>query len=318
MPLDPGLKERIATIIEQNEIVLFMKGNRMMPQCGFSGRVVQILDGVLDQYHTIDVLSDPEIRDGIKEYSSWPTIPQLYVRGEFVGGCDIISDLYNSGELHSMLGLEAPERTVPEIDITDAAAARLREFLDRSPGKQLTLSIDARNQASLGLAPPQGSEIVAESKGIKVLMDLGTAARAAGTRIDVVEQNGSVGFRVDVPQNAGAGNAAAQAAPRVKQLSASDVKQMMDAGEKFELFDVRTQEERDIAAIEGARLLDEEAARYIESLPKDTPLVFHCHHGGRSQAAAEHFARLGFTDVRNMAGGIDAWSNEVDPDVPRY
>jgi monothiol glutaredoxin len=315
MSLEPGLKDRITAIIAQNEIVLFMKGNRMMPQCGFSGRVVQILDGVVDEYHTIDVLSDPEIRDGIKEYSSWPTIPQLYVKGEFVGGCDIISDLYNSGELHSMLGLQAPERTVPAIEITDAAAARFREFLERSPGKQLTLAIDARNQPSLGLAPPQGNEIVAESKGIQVLMDLGTAARAAGTRIDVVEQNGSVGFRVDVPQGAGA--TAAQA-PSVKQVSAGEVKQMMDAGEKFEFFDVRTVEERELASIEGARLLDEEAAKHIEGLPKDTTIVFHCHHGGRSQAAAEHFARLGFTDLRNMAGGIEAWSNEVDPDVPRY
>ena len=95
------------------------------------------------------------------------------------------------------------------------------------------------------------------------------------------------------------------------------MKKMLDAGEKFELFDVRTPEEQEIATI-GARLLDEAAAKDIESLPKETPLVFHCHHGGRSQAAAEHFARLGFTDVRNMAGGIDAWASEVDPDVPRY
>ncbi len=314
MSLDPGVKERISSIIEKGEIVLFMKGNRMMPQCGFSGRVVQMLDGLVGEYETVDVLADPEIRDGIKEYSSWPTIPQLYLKGEFVGGCDIITDLYNSGELHSMLGLKAPDRTVPNIEITPEAAARFREFLDRSPDKALTLSIDARNQPSLGLAPPQGSEIVAESNGIKVLMDLGTAARAEGTRIDAVEQNGGVGFKVDVPPNAGA---AAPAAGQVKQVSAVEVKQMLDAGEKFELFDVRTPEEQEIASI-GGRLLDEAAAKHIESLPKDTAMVFHCHHGGRSQAAAEHFARLGFTNISNLAGGIDAWSSEVDPDVPRY
>jgi monothiol glutaredoxin len=317
MPLNAGLRDRITSIIEQNDVVLFMKGNRMMPQCGFSGRVIQILDGLISEYDTVDVLADPEIRDGIKEYSSWPTIPQLYVKGELVGGCDIITDLYNSGELHTLFGLGAPSRTVPTIEVTDEAAARLREFLDRSPDKALTLTIDARNQPSLGLAPPQGSEIVAESNGIKVLMDLGTAARAEGTRIDAVEQNGGVGFRIDVPPSRGAA-APGVSAPKVAQLSALDVRKMLDDGVKFEFLDVRTPEERSIAAIDGARLLDEEAAVHIESLPKDTTLVFHCHHGGRSQAAAEHFARLGFTDVRNMAGGIDAWSNDVDPDVSRY
>ena len=315
MALDEALKERISSIVGKNDVVLFMKGNRTMPQCGFSGRVVQILDSLIPEYETVDVLADPDIRDGIKEFSQWPTIPQLYMKGEFVGGCDIISDLYNSGDLHTMVGLKAPERTVPSIEVTPGAATRIQEFLDRSPGKSLTLTIDARNQPTLGLAPAQGNEIVSESNGISVLMDLGTAERAAGTRIDAVEQNGTVGFRIDVPQSSGG---AASAAPKVAQLSASDVKKMIDEGQKFEFFDVRTQEEREIASIPGARLLDEDAAKAIEALPKDTTLVFHCHHGGRSQAAAEHFARLGFTDVRNMAGGIDAWAGEVDPSTPRY
>lgn len=315
MALNEALKERISSIVEQHDIVVFMKGNRTMPQCGFSGRVVQILDSLVPEYETVDVLSDPDIRDGIKEFSQWPTIPQLYMKGEFVGGCDIISDLYNSGDLHTMVGLKAPERTVPTIEVTATAAARIQEFLDRSPGKSLTLTIDARNQPTLGLAPPQGNEIVSESNGISVLMDLGTAERAAGTRIDAVEQNGTVGFRIDVPESNGG---AASAAPKVAQVSATDVKKMIDGGEKFEFFDVRTPEEREIASIAGARLLDEDAVKSIEALSKDTTLVFHCHHGGRSQAAAEHFARMGFTDVRNMAGGIDAWASEVDPNTARY
>ncbi len=316
MPLSAGLQDRITSIVEENDVVLFMKGNRLMPQCGFSARVVQILDGLVPEYNTIDVLADPEIRDGIKEFSSWPTIPQLYVKGEFVGGCDIITDLYNSGELHTMFGQKEPSRTVPKVEITGTAAARLREFLDRSPDKGLTLSIDARNQPSLGLAPPQGNEIVAESNGIKVMMDLGTAARAEGTRIDAVEQNGSVGFRIDVPSSDAA--APGGSAPAVKQLSATDVKKMIDDGSTFEFFDVRTPEEREIATIDGARLLDEDAAKHIESLPRDTTLVFHCHHGGRSQNAAAHFLGKGFTNLYNLAGGIDAWSREVDPSIPRY
>ena len=84
-------------------MLLFMKGNRQRPQCGFSAQVVQILDTLLPEYRTVDVLADPEIRDGIKEYSSWPTIPQLYVAGEFQGGCDIITEMYQSGELQQKL-----------------------------------------------------------------------------------------------------------------------------------------------------------------------------------------------------------------------
>jgi monothiol glutaredoxin len=93
---------------------------------------------------------------------------------------------------------------------------------------------------------------------------------------------------------------------------------MLEGATKPALFDVRTPEERAIAHIEGARLLDQEVAKEIEKLPKDSLLVFHCHHGGRSQAAAEHFRDHGFTNVHNLAGGIDAWSVEVDPSVPRY
>jgi Grx4 family monothiol glutaredoxin len=86
-----------------DRVVLFMKGDRHTPQCGFSARVVQILDGLLPDYTTCDVLEEPEIRHGIKEYTRWPTVPQLYVRGEFVGGCDIISELHESGELQQVL-----------------------------------------------------------------------------------------------------------------------------------------------------------------------------------------------------------------------
>ena len=96
-------QERIRKLIEADDVVLFMKGTRHGPQCGFSAQVVQILDTMLPEYTTVNVLEDPEVRQGIKEFSSWPTIPQLYVRGEFVGGCDIITEMYQSGELQPQL-----------------------------------------------------------------------------------------------------------------------------------------------------------------------------------------------------------------------
>ncbi|MGH0033040.1 MAG: Grx4 family monothiol glutaredoxin [Myxococcota bacterium] len=96
-------KARIDEIVKQHRVVLFMKGDRRVPQCGFSATVVQILDTLLPEYATVNVLEDPEIREGIKEYSSWPTIPQLYVDGEFQGGCDIVREMYDKGELQTLL-----------------------------------------------------------------------------------------------------------------------------------------------------------------------------------------------------------------------
>jgi monothiol glutaredoxin len=98
---------RIADIVKSNDVVLFMKGTALFPQCGFSSRAVAILDRLRVSYETVDVLQDPEVRQGIKEYSDWPTIPQLYVKGEFVGGSDIMMEMFESGELKALLGAEA-------------------------------------------------------------------------------------------------------------------------------------------------------------------------------------------------------------------
>jgi len=100
---DTATLARIKTIVEGNDVVLFMKGNPARPQCGFSSVVVQILDHVGVTYHDVDVLADMEIRQGIKDYADWPTIPQLYVKGEFVGGCDIIREMFETGELKPYL-----------------------------------------------------------------------------------------------------------------------------------------------------------------------------------------------------------------------
>jgi monothiol glutaredoxin len=101
-------------------------------------------------------------------------------------------------------------------------------------------------------------------------------------------------------------------------MSVAELQQKLASGGAFELLDVRTPEERATASIPDAVLLSEDVARRLEALPRETMLVFHCHHGGRSQAAAEHFAAQGFTNVWNVTGGIDAWSQEIDPAVPRY
>jgi monothiol glutaredoxin len=96
-------QDRIATLVKQNKILVFMKGNKLMPQCGFSNNVVQILNVLGVPYETVDVLEDPEIRQGVKEFSNWPTIPQVYLNGEFLGGSDILIELYQKGELQEMV-----------------------------------------------------------------------------------------------------------------------------------------------------------------------------------------------------------------------
>jgi len=98
---------RIADIVKANDIVLFMKGTALFPQCGFSSRAIAILDRLGARYETVDVLQDQDIRQGIKAYSEWPTIPQLYVRGEFIGGSDIMMEMYESGELQQLVGADA-------------------------------------------------------------------------------------------------------------------------------------------------------------------------------------------------------------------
>jgi len=112
--------ETIRTTIETNDVVLFMKGTRLMPQCGFSSRVAGVLNFMGVEFADVNVLADPEIRQGIKDFSDWPTIPQLYVKGEFVGGCDIVTEMTLSGELDQLLAAKG-------VAFDKAAAEKIRE-----------------------------------------------------------------------------------------------------------------------------------------------------------------------------------------------
>jgi monothiol glutaredoxin len=309
MSLDESTREQITSLIENNEVMIFMKGNRAAPQCGFSATVVRILDSFLPAYQTFDVLSDENVREGLKEYSSWPTIPQLYIKGEFIGGCDIIREIQGTGELAQKLGIDVGDAATPNVSISDEAADALRDATAGAPPDQaLHLAVDARYRSSLFMAPLSDDEIEIEANGIRVHLDRMTATRASEARIDVARTPNGQGFQVHLPG----------APQRVQQLSVKDLKSRLDAGERFEFIDVRSPEERATASIPGTTLVNEDVAKRLEALPRESVLVFHCHHGGRSQAAAEHFADLGFTNVFNVVGGIDAWSQEIDPEVPRY
>ncbi len=306
MSLDPATRERIQSLLDTHRVVLFMKGDRQQPMCGFSAAAAAALDDVLEDYHTVDVLSDPDIREGIKLFGDWPTIPQLYIGGELVGGSDIVRQMYASGELHTLFGAEAPDRTPPEITLTDKAAEAIRTGIDQAEGMALHLSISTDHQARFQLAPAGDHDIVSEANGIEIHLDPGSAQRARGIVIDWVETMQGAGLSLRFP-----------GAADVQELDVAELKTRLDAGQ-ITVIDVRPADQRQAAPFPGARSLEEEGEAAIGALPKDTPLAFLCHHGISSRGVAEHFAAHGFTQVHNITGGIDAWAERIDASVPRY
>ena len=309
MTLTPDLRERIEQMLQSNRVVLFMKGDPASPRCGFSAKAVGILDALTPGYASVDVLADAEIREGIKEYGQWPTIPQLYVAGELIGGSDIIEQMLNSGELHEVLGVAAPDRTPPTLHISPAAAEAIRRAMDDSePGLGLHLAVDPRFAAQFQLKPVTGQEIVAEAEGIRVHLDLASAPRAQGISIDWVDDVRGSGLAISNPN----------APPPVKPMTVQELHDRIIAG-AIDVIDIRSAQERALAPFpQPHEVLDEDSHDRLAALPKDLPLAFLCHHGNSSRQAAEHFRGLGFHDLHNVEGGIDAWAAAIDPSVPRY
>ena len=218
-------KERISNLIEKNPVLLFMKGTPEAPQCGFSNRVIQVLNSWDVPFESINVLSDENIRQEIKDFSNWPTIPQLYINREFVGGCDIVEELSTNGELADVLKQAYPDR----------------EFTP----------------------PPPPAE--------------------------------------------------------VQEISSTEASEMLKQNPEIPLLDVRSEEERAMACIKNSRLLDNQLAQEIqESWDLESPMILICHQGVRSLQAGQYFTSQGFQQVYHISDGIDGWSLNVDPAIPRY
>lgn len=300
--LNDDLRQKIASLIAADDVVLFMKGTRDAPRCGFSAAVVEILDEIVPSYRTVDVLADADIREGIKLFSDWPTIPQLYIKGEFVGGADIAKEMFANGELAKKLGVAQPKAVSVVVTLTPSAAKMLAPHRDNEPAdaRFLRLAVDARFRPQLGFDKKNDGDAVTSSEGFDIVVDAGSAKRANGIVIDA----GEGGFKIENPNEPA----------RVKEIGPKELRAKMAAG-PIALYDTRSEGERAMAKIDGAKMLDDDE---IAGLPKDTPLYFHCHHGGRSQRTAQMYVERGYKNVFNLAGGIDAWSVEVDPRVPRY
>src|SRR5678810_1108062 len=142
MTLDPETRKKIEQLVASDSVVLFMKGSRSFPQCGFSASVVNILNTLVPKYATVNVLSDPDVRGGMKEYSDWPTFPQLFIKGEFVGGADIVRQMFETGDLEKKLGDLVVAAKVPNLQVTARAAKELAEAIQEgSPGDVIHLTI---------------------------------------------------------------------------------------------------------------------------------------------------------------------------------
>ena len=311
MALSSETRSQIETLLRQHTVVLFMKGNKQMPRCGFSAKVVEILDGHGVDFRDVDVLSDPQLREGIKEFSSWPTIPQLFFQGNLIGGSDIIRQLDESGELLPALGIDASKAAAspPSITISPEAAAAIKDASrEAEPGQQLRMVLTRGGQSiDLYFDAPKPTDLRVEQHGLTVLFDKASARLASGIAIGFVDGPGG-GFRIDNPN----------LPAKVGSLSPTELRKMLDAKVPLRLLDVRTDKERATARISPDQSLEELARGELEKLPKDTMLVLYCHSGVRSHAAAEQLVAAGFRNVWNLSGGIDAWSRQVDPSVPRY
>ncbi len=196
----------------------------------------------------------------------------------------------------------------PSVVITDAAVDSIKEVCEQHSELSVHLNITDNWVHEFNLAPNSGQEIVVESNGVELLLNRPTAKKADGLRIDMeVTAEGNV-FSITNPN----------APSMVSQMSVQELKALQDSNDNFYLFDVREQEEREVAVIQGSRLLDEETVKFIDTLERYSIMVFQCHTGVRSQSAAEYFRDQGFTRVYNLAGGIDTWALEIDPQVARY
>jgi len=225
-----NVQKEIEDKIKNNKVVLFMKGTAQMPQCGYSAQAVNILKGIGYPFISVNILLDQAMREEIKIFSDWPTLPQLYIDGQFYGGCDQMVQLYQSHEL--------------------------QKILERS------------------------------FQGVNSLVDTPS----------------------DMPKP-----------KQVVPISAKEAAQFLKHNPQAKLLDVRTEQEWATAHAKQAELIDQaKADAYIASLDKNTPLLLMCHHGMRSLTAAQYFLSRGFSTVYNVSGGIDAWSLEVDTEVPRY
>src|SRR5690349_3428636 len=231
MTLDPDTRKKIEQLVASDSVVLFMKGSRSFPQCGFSASVVNILNTLVPKYTTVNILSDQDVRTGMKEFSDWPTFPQLFINGEFVGGADIVRQMHESGDLEKKLGkLAAPAApaAAPKITVSPRAAAELSEALkEGSAGDVIHVTITPSWEHQLDIGPKEAGHLTLESNGVVVQLDRASAGRAAGLTIDYIEASDGAGFKIDNPNRPAT----------VRDVPPKELKSLLESGKVSHFYD---------------------------------------------------------------------------------
>ena len=290
-------QEKIDNLINENNILLFMKGDKFAPQCGFSAKVIEILNHYCSMYKTVNVLEDNNIREGIKEYSKWPTIPQLYVNKEFIGGCDILTEMHQSGDLLDIFNIKIKSSDNIKLEISKSAKSAFGKIISESnEGNTVRLSVDSKNNTNLSFEDKKDKDIQFEYDNFKLIIDPLSSSRITNLKIDFIEDKNSSGFSIiNLDQD------------NIEQIDAAKLKSMIENKEKFELIDVRTTQEYNENNISCARLLENIEDNFFDKLNKNTKLIFQCRSGKRSQNMALKFKEKGFKNIANLKGGILAW-----------
>ena len=243
----------------------------------FRATATGVLQDLGVEFHGVNVLADPAMRQGIKSFSQWPTIPQLYIDQEFVGGSDIVKQMAENGELHAMLGIEYVEPTAPEITVTDSMKVAI-EGAGAGPGEFARFVVSPRFEYQLGIDREKPGDFKVESNGVTLLVDRGTAKRANGVTLDF-EAGAGGGVLIDNP------NEPAQ----VRQLDVRSLAAMLEGDRSFRLIDVRTAQERATADLSPrAELLD---PAKVGKWPPQNRMV-PCPTGRSAQATASSWSKL--------------------------
>ncbi len=281
--------EQVEAAISSDDVVVFMKGTREAPSCGFSAQIVEVLNHLLPNYSTFDVRNDPLLRQAVKSRSGWPTFPQLYIRGEFVGGSDIAKELFVTGELAARLGLARTELPDPELRVSRPALDALERL---AAGEPIRLELDAQGDANLSVSTKQPSDIEIPVERVRFVLDVLTASRVDGLRIDYVSEPG--GFVLTRPTTVGL------SAPQVAEMLASEQNAPL-------LVDCRTLAEFRQATLPKAEHLTRDLLHSLSTGAEGRRVVFFCRNGNRAQNVAEHFSIMWAKPALYLKGGLEGW-----------
>ncbi|MDF1663027.1 MAG: Grx4 family monothiol glutaredoxin [Planctomycetota bacterium] len=313
-------KEAVKDVVTEDKIVVFAKGTKEVPRCGFSARAIQVVQSAGKPFKVVDILSDPSIRPALVAFSSWPTTPQVYLDGEFLGGSDIILELHESGELQKKIansyGEEYKEvQDNQRVEVTDEAVKMVKEFME-TDADFLRLSVQVKEGArayslELDSHTSAATDLKWKVKGLTVIVAKTMSELFEKLEVSWVNKDGNEGFAVKEIGNP-------PALPVPIDIDKADLARLMRSEikeGKLWIVDVREDDEWKSGHGEEAVHLPlsrlEKVWKDAGFDPKDT-LVFYCAAGKRSLSAANHFRhKLGYPNTRSLVGGIGNYPSNI-------